>query len=85
VLADDWKNINEPRIEKSFPEHPCFTLIRSPKDPTKNYQGTFHAKLMLLKFPTFLRYKKISLKKYVALSGHCEYALYICFIILYGD
>jgi len=55
VLADDWSDIKEPRIEKNYQGCPNFTLIRSPKDPGRKFTGAFHPKIWLLKFPKFLR------------------------------
>jgi len=55
TLADNWKNTAESKIKKSFCGRPNFTYILPPKDPAKSYGGTFHPKLWLLKFPTFLR------------------------------
>mmetsp|Transcript_15066 Transcript_15066/g.12777 ORF Transcript_15066/g.12777 Transcript_15066/m.12777 type:complete len:290 (-) Transcript_15066:398-1267(-) len=55
VIADEWDKPFEPRIEKNLHGFSNFTLIRSPKDPGRNYQGAFHPKLWLLKFPKMLR------------------------------
>jgi len=55
VLSDEWSDIKEPRIEKNYQGYSNFTLIRSPKDPSRKFTGAFHPKIWLLRFPTFLR------------------------------
>lgn len=56
VLSDEWSDLKEPRIERNYQGYSNFTLIRSPKDPTRKFTGAFHPKIWLLRFPTFLRF-----------------------------
>ncbi len=56
ILANEWTDLKEPKIEKNVHDYPNLTIIRPPKDPQMGFRGAFHPKLWVFKFSTFLRY-----------------------------